>query len=130
MLDKVEYWLELADDDMATAKWLLQGHRLLHTAYFCHLVAEKTLKAAVANQTSKVPPKTHNLGRLADLANLSDKMEDSQHDLLERLTPFQIEGRYPEDKESLSETLTLNYGKQLLNETEEFLCWIKQELGR
>ena len=130
MLDKVEYWLELADDDIATAKWLLKGHRLLHTAYFSHLIAEKALKATVANHTNKIPPKTHNLSRLAELANISAKLGEPQHDLLERLTPFQIEGRYPEDKESLSKTLTLNYCKQLLSETEAFLCWIKQELGK
>ena len=130
MLNKVEYWLGLADDDIETAKWLLKGHRLLHAVYFCHLIAEKALKAVVADNTSKVPPKTHNLSRLAELANIHDKLEEAQHDLLERLTPFQIEGRYPEDKESLGKNLTINYCKQLLSETEDFLCWIKQELEK
>ncbi|MDR2045205.1 MAG: HEPN domain-containing protein, partial [Clostridium sp.] len=48
MQSKVEYWLELCDDDLATAKWLLEGGRLLHCGYFCHQIAEKALKAVVA----------------------------------------------------------------------------------
>jgi hypothetical protein len=32
------------DDDLATAKWLLEGKRLLHCGYFCHRIAATLTK--------------------------------------------------------------------------------------
>ena len=61
MLNKVEYWLDLAADDVLSAKTLLDGKRYLHAGFFCHLIAEKALKAVIANATSEIPPYIHNL---------------------------------------------------------------------
>ena len=47
------YWLNLCDEDLLTAKWLLDGQRLLHMAFFCHQIAEKALKAVIASEYSK-----------------------------------------------------------------------------
>ena len=44
--------------------------------------------------------------------------------------PLQIEARYPEYKEKISSFLTEKYCIKLLNDTEEFLCWIKKKLER
>jgi len=57
MLDKVEYWLDLADEDLLTAKALFAKERFLHMGFFCHLLVEKALKAVVASVTSEIPPK-------------------------------------------------------------------------
>lgn len=35
MLDKVDYWLELADEDVITAKALLKSKRFLPMGFFC-----------------------------------------------------------------------------------------------
>ena len=50
--------------------------------------------------------------------------------LLNKLTPLQIEARYPEYKEKIAALLTENYCNKLLEETEGFLCWIKEKLGK
>ena len=44
MLEKVEYWFDLADEDVPVAKLLLDGKKYLHAGFFCHLIAEKALK--------------------------------------------------------------------------------------
>jgi HEPN domain-containing protein len=130
MQSKVEYWLELCNDDLATAKWLLEGGRLLHCGYFCHQIAEKALKAVIANDANEIPPKTHDLQRLATRGGVFDSLTDGQLALFDKLTPLQIEARYPEYKERIAGTLTAEYCKQLLSETEGFLCWIKQRLEK
>lgn len=130
MLDKVDYWLELCDDDIKAATAMLKSRNFLWTGFICHLVAEKALKAAIANITNDVPPKIHKLTRLAEIGNIYDKLSENQKNLLEKLTPLQIEGRYPEHKERVSARLTQQYCKQLIVETEEFLCWIKHQLGK
>ena len=130
MSEKVDYWLELCDDDLLTAKALFQAKRFLHTGFFCHLVAEKALKAVVACQTDEIPPRIHDLVKLAVKGNVFDMISDEQKQLLHKLTPLQIEARYPEYKDRIAATITPDYCMQLLSETEDFLCWIRQQLER
>ena len=129
MNSKAIYWLELCDDDLITATALLKSGRLLHMGFFCHLIAEKALKAIIANMTDDAPPRIHDLNKLAHRCDILDELTDKQLSLLDRLTPLQIEARYPEYKEKIRATLTKQYCEQLLSETEEFLCWIKMRLG-
>jgi len=130
MNDKVDYWLELCDDDLVTAKALLESERYLHMGFFCHLAAEKSLKAVIAHKTNGVPPRIHDLDRLAVLGGIQEGLSEARVVLLDKLSPLQIEARYPEYKEKIVTTLSQEYCKQLLKETEEFLCWIKQQLEK
>jgi len=130
MSDKVEYWLELCEEDLLTAKALLQVNRLLHMGFFCHMIAEKALKAIIADQTSKIPPKIHDLEKLATFGGVANDLSAQQLKLLEDLSPLQIEARYPNYKTKIAETLTYEKCKRFLAETEDFICWIKKRLGR
>ena len=130
MQDKVDYWLDLCNDDLITAKALLDAKRPLHMGFFCHLIAEKALKAVIASITDDVPPRTHDLRKLAMLGNLLDDLSAEQRTLMEKLLPLHIEARYPEYKIKMLETLTTDYCKQILSETEAFLCWIKRRLEK
>jgi len=129
MLDKVNYWLELCDDDLRAAKNLHASNDYLWMGFICHLIAEKALKAIMANTTDEVP-KTHHLLKLAVMANVNDDLSESQKNLLGKLMPLQIEARYPEHKARIASTLTNDYCANLLKETEEFLCWIKARLEK
>jgi HEPN domain-containing protein len=128
--DKTAYWLDLCDDDLMTAQALLKSERFLHMGFFCHMIAEKALKAIIAENTDEVPLKTHDLAKLADRGGIWESISDEQKELFKKLTPLQIEARYPEYKERIAATLTKNFCKKLLSETEEFLCWIKAQLGK
>ena len=130
MSERVEYWLDLCDDDLVTAKALFQSKRYLHMGFFCHMIAEKALKAVVAKKTNELPPRIHELKRLAFLGGIQQDLSEEQIVLLDRLEPLQIEARYPEYKAKQMRTLTPAVSKQLLKETEEFLCWIKQQLEK
>jgi HEPN domain-containing protein len=130
MLDKIKYWLELCDDNMITAKWLLQGKRYLDMAFFCNQIAEKSLKAVVASVTEEIPPKTHDLHKLAKLGDIHGQLSDGQRLFLDDISKYQIEARYPETKERIAEILTDKKCIQILDETEGFLCWIKKLLEK
>ena len=130
MFNKVEYWLELCDDDLRAAKSMLKTKNFLWTGFICHLVVEKALKAAIANITGEVPPKTHDLPKLADKTEIYHDLSDNFKNLLNKLTPLQIEARYPEYKEKITALLTESYCDKILEETEAFLCWIKKKLGK
>jgi len=130
MLDKVDYWLELCDDDLKAAKAMLKTENFLWAGFICHLIAEKALKAAIAYITNEVPPKTHDLPKLAAKTDIYGDMSEDYKILLNKLTPLQIEARYPEYKEKIISLLTEKYCNKLLEETEGFLCWIKRKLEK
>ena len=130
MLDKVEYWLNLADEDVSAAKVLLDARKYLHAGFFCHLVAEKALKAMIARLTSEIPPKIHHLANLAERAGIFYDLSEEQRNLLSELNPLNIEARYPEYKERIAQTLNKEKTERLFRETEDFLCWTKQKLKK
>jgi len=127
MNDKVQYWLDLADYDIETARAMLQTKRLLYVGFMCHQTAEKALKAIIANNDD-APPKIHGLMKLAQLGEVYDTMSEGQKDLLDTLDPLNIAARYPEQKAKLAAMLALEICKNILAETEDLLCWIKQLL--
>ena len=130
MIDKVEYWLDLCDDNSKSAKLLLNGKQYLDAGFFCHQIAEKALKAVIAENTAEIPPKIHKLSRLADMAHLTNELSDDQIRLLVELDPLNIEARYPDYKASIAKTLNAERTTKILAETERFLCWIKKRLGK
>ena len=130
MFDKVEYWLELCDDDIKVAKNLFTSKDYLWMGFVCHLIAEKALKAVIASVTDDVPPKDHRLIKLAELAQIDNELTEKQITMLAKLQPLQIEARYPSYKERITATLTPYYCTELMNETEEFVCWIKLKLNK
>ena len=94
------------------------------------MIIEKALKATIANKTNEIPPKIHDLQKLARYGNIFDDLSEEQLAFMDKLTPLQIEARYPEYKEKIAKSLTIMYCKHLLTETEEFLYWIKQRLEK
>jgi HEPN domain-containing protein len=91
---QIEYWIATAEDDLEAVHYLIANNKTIQAMFFCHLAVEKTLKALVVKAISDVPPKIHNLKRLAELADI--KLTDEQNSLLNDLMVFQLEGRYPE----------------------------------
>jgi HEPN domain-containing protein len=130
MLDKVEYWLDLADEDISVAKVLLESKKYLHMGFFCHLIAEKALKAVVAYNTGETVPKSHKLRKLATIGNIFNDLSEEQLNFLDRLMPFHVDGRYPEYKQAIAKTLNAKKCKEIFEETEVFLTWIKTKLGK
>jgi len=130
MFDKVEYWLELCDDDMMVAKNLFKSKDFLWMVFLCHLVVEKSLKAVIANTTEQEPKRIHDLAKLAEQAALHSELTDEQMDFLEELTPFNIEPRYPSYKEKMVAKLSHEYCKNILERTEGHLCRTKKLLGK
>ena len=130
MNEKVAYWLELADYDIDTARVMLRNGKYLYVGFMCHQTIEKALKAVIAYYCAdnEIPPKTHDLGKLAIRSNLFDIMTDSHRIFIEYLNPLNIEASYPEYKKHLLALLTHDKCKDIIAKSEELLCWIKEQL--
>jgi len=67
---QVDYWLDLAEYDMATARLMLTCGHLLYVGFMCHQVVEKALKGLVTARCQVSSPPIHALVRLAQLSHI------------------------------------------------------------
>jgi len=125
--DKVSYWIEVAEYDLETAKAMLTTGRYLYVGFMCHQAIEKGLKAHIA-KADIFPPKIHKLDRLAELAGLATSLDEGQWILIDKLTPLNVESRYPEHKEAMAAQLNESACKSIITQAEEMLSWIKSRL--
>jgi HEPN domain-containing protein len=123
--EKVEYWLDIADYDLDSVRAMLETKRYLYVGFLCHQVVEKCLKAMYWHRLKKEPPYIHNLLVLAEKVELDTDGRDDVILLFNQLMPLNIQARYPEDKELLLQSLTMERCKDILHRTEEFSKWIK-----
>lgn len=126
--EKIAYWLDLADYDMATAFDLYTMKRWLYVGFMCHQVIEKTLKAYWSKTMDVPPPYIHNLAQLAIKSELYAQFSDEQQKLIALLMPMNIEARYPEYKAELTQRMTQDFCKNLLENTKDLQLWIKNRL--
>lgn len=96
-----EYWLDIAEYDLATAKAMMYTKRYLYVGFMCHQCIEKTLKGYCVSVGMANPPYTHNLIMLAKKGGLIDELDEVQLDFLDFIQPLNIEARYPETKQRL-----------------------------
>ena len=128
-IDRVPYWIDLADYDIETAETLYNGGRWLYVAFMCHQAIEKTLKAYWCDTLDADPPYIHNLNRLVEGTGLDHEMTEAQLDIIETLVPMNIQARYPEYKEQLAQMLTKERCRMIIDQTKQLQQWIKNKLS-
>ena len=127
-MDKiVAHWVERSQYDLDTAKVMLDTGRYLYVAYMCQQTVEKILKALIAQQDKENFP-IHNLNRLAEIAEISNELTPEQFNFIAELTPYHIEARYGDYKESLSEIINEKKAQQVYKKTREIYKWIYQKI--
>ena len=127
-MDKiVEHWIERSQYDLDTAKVMLETGRYLYVAYTCQQTVEKMLKAIIA-QLGKENFPIHNLNRLAEIAAVSNELTSEQFNFIAELTPYHIEARYGDYKESLSEIIDKKKAQQVYQKTVEIHKWFYQKI--
>ena len=88
---------------------------------------EKLLKAIIAYQGKENMP-VHNLIRLSELAEIRDNLNSEQFKFLAELTPYCVEARYGDYKESLSEIINAEKAKEVYQKTQEIFTWLYQQI--
>jgi HEPN domain-containing protein len=122
-------WFDMATYDLETAKAMLKSKRYLYVGFMCSLAVEKSLKAVIADK-GEFPPPTHNLQKLAVLSGIDGKLSEGQNEFINYVQPMQIEARYETYKNKIFQSLN-DFGvcKDLINNTEALLKWIKEQLS-
>lgn len=129
MESRVRYWISLAEYDLETAGAMLRTARHLYVGFMCHQAVEKMLKAAwQAEHADRLPPRTHNLERLASEAGLIESLPERHRRVLIELEPLNVEARYPSHRDALLEKLTKRYCTGLVGRATRLTAWIGKRL--
>jgi HEPN domain-containing protein len=125
--EHINYWIESAEHDLETSDTLFEADKYDWSLFIGHLVLEKLLKAVfVKNNENKIPPKVHNLVRLAELSLID--IDEERKVLLDKINDFNIEVRYPEYKNELYKTCTKEFAEENRNHIKELYQWLKSQL--
>ncbi len=118
----IRYWVESSNDDYQTMQRNFNYKDYSWSLFIGHLVIEKLLKALYIKKTNKYPPRIHDLMRLANQASLSTSEE--QKDLLEAITQFNLECRYPDYKNDFRKKCTLEFTAPYVTKIKELREWL------
>lgn len=96
MNSEIQRWVDKAEEDWLSAKWLLEEESPVTTPALFHLqqCVEKLLKGNLVKDSVRFERK-HDLGYLLHLSE--NPHFDAYADLLDELNPFAVELRYPGD---------------------------------
>ena len=122
MNEAVRSWIERSQYDFDTAKAMLASGRYLYVVFCCQQAVEKALKAVITSRTGELPPRIHNLLRLAETAKLD--LSTARLQFLGELSAYYIQSRYPEEMSSLASTITRETAQQTLKTTGETTQWL------
>ena len=119
----LKYLKDSAKKNMNTADYLFKGRRYDSCLFFCHLALEKLIKSIVVEKTDSAAPFIHDLVKLSQYANIElDKIAEGS---LEKITDFNIAGRYDDEKQAFNKLCTKTYAQKYLKISKELFVWLE-----
>ncbi len=120
-------WLRAAEDDLEDARILLEAGRYAGAAFHAHQAVEKALKAAIIALRGEVPPRIHNLLRLAEILGVDD---EKILEALRRLNPHYRVARYPDAANGVPmEVYSRPIASELLELARSVVDWVRERLS-
>ncbi len=124
--EHIDYWVKTADHDWETVKTLYYNGHYDWCLFIGHLVLEKILKAHYVKVNNAVPPKIHDLVRLAEKTNI--EFSEEIMTFFERAVDFMIEARYPDEKLRFYQICDKEFTTINKNKIQEIYEWLKSIL--
>ena len=122
MSEAAQTWAEQSQYDLDTARAMLASGRYLYVLFCCQQAVEKALKALIVRRTAELPPRLHNLLRLAECAGV--QLDIDQKRFLGELSAYYIHSRYPEEIKTSASAITREIADGTLGTTEETIQWL------
>lgn len=123
---KVQYWLDSAEDDWKVANHLFEKGDYSYALFFGHLTIEKILKGLYAGKHNDIPPYTHRLVYLAEKIPLI--LPENQLELFEAITDFNLEARYPDEKFLFKKKCTKSFTEKYLQDIKGIKEWLLKQI--
>ena len=126
--ERVEYWVDLSDEDFRVAKGLLKLKHFVYVGFMCHQCIEKIFKAAYEYRINDTPPFVHDLVLIANNAGIFEMLDEGRMNFIEQLSPLNIRARYPDYKRELAKEMTKAVCEDLITKTQELQQWTKEKI--
>ena len=125
--EHIKYWIDSAKHDWETVESLFSANKYDWCLFIGHLVLEKILKALyVQANNNQLPPKTHNLIKLARRTNLN--LTKEQEIFLDEVNDFNLEVRYPQYKNEFHKKCTKKFAANYYQKINEMMIWLKSQI--
>jgi HEPN domain-containing protein len=124
--EKIRYWVKSSRTDWKVANHLFEKGDYAYALFFGHLTIEKLLKAIFVKKFNEAPPRTHRLVFLAEKVELG--MSSHRLELLEVITDFNLEARYPDEKFSFLKKCTREFAKEHLRRIGGLRRWLLKQV--
>jgi HEPN domain-containing protein len=125
--EHIKYWANGAKRDLKAAESLFKAKRYDWCLFIAHLVLEKILKAFfVQKNNNKIPPKIHNLVKLAELSSID--FTDEKRIFFDEVNDFNLEARYPDYKNEFYTRCTKKFTEKYFKQIKENYTWLKSLL--
>jgi len=125
--EHITYWKKSAYHDLESAVSMFGSKRYDWCLFVGHLALEKILKAIFVDKNdNQIPPKIHNLVRLAELSKI--KLDDEQKFYLDKINDFNIQTRYPDYKLAFYQRCTKEFTQKYLAKIKELFEWFNSLL--
>ncbi len=116
--DYIKYWLKTSEDDLFSMESTFNVGNYDWALFIGHLSLEKILKALwIKNNESDIPPKTHNLKKIADEAKYPAKEVEAI--LFLEINDFNLEARYPDYKFDFHKKCTKEFADNYITKIKE-----------
>jgi HEPN domain-containing protein len=122
MDDVSRQWAEQARYDVETADAMLKAGRYLYVLFCCQQAVEKAIKAIIVKKTGELPPRVHNLLRLAEVAEIEPDVEQTR--FFAELSGYYIQSRYPEEIRAAGSSVSQGVAQAVLGKTEQVVTWV------
>ena len=125
--EHVKYWCETSLHDFESAASMFDSTRYDWCLFAGHLALEKILKAIFIDRNGgNIPPKIHNLVRLAELAKI--ELDVQQKFILDKINDFNLQARYPYYKFEFYKRCTEEYTSEYFMKIKELHEWLSSLL--
>lgn len=121
-----DHWMEQALYDIDTAKSLLESNKLPYVLFMCQQAIEKALKSLIAKATNEMPPRIHNLSRLAGLVEV--EFSEERLNFFREVSSYYIKSRYPEEFAAFGEGISDEKARDVYNKSLEIVVWLSSKL--
>lgn len=126
--EHIKYWVDASEVDFKAMNSLFKSKDYVWSLFLGHLVIVKLLKAlAVKNGVENIP-KIHDLNKIFKRAGLD--IDEKLGDLLDVITSFNIEARYPDYKKEFYKKCTEQFTSYYKEKMSELRLWLLEQIEK
>ena len=124
--DKYQYWLSYAQNDIDSAKIMLQSKRWFYTVYMCQQAIEKLVKGLYILYIDDNVPRLHDINNILERFKnkIPEKITEDHMGLFDTLSEFYLRSRYPDYTSALNALITGDYAQLIYEKSREAFQWL------